>query len=146
VKGRVFWVVLLCSLETAYYSTLKMEVVCSSETLVSLWTTQHYNSEDDTLPSDRSENIESNKTGYILFYQSSWCCGFYLYWYGVLSIFFWPIWFNHQGNSGKTTETNHAILPTSNTYKSVFDPVTCNTSSVYTLCHIWHKHENSFEG
>jgi hypothetical protein len=78
MRHAVFWAATLCSLQRAwhsektycshlawlsspascllllpsclaYYMTLKMEAICPSETLVSLQTTQHYNSEDCTL-------------------------------------------------------------------------------------------------
>jgi hypothetical protein len=45
----------------AYYSTLKMEAICSSETYVDLnRTTRRFILDDRTLISRRSENLKSN--------------------------------------------------------------------------------------
>jgi hypothetical protein len=44
----------------AYSLTLKMETICSSETLGFFWTTWCYNPEDCTLHSQHSENLKSN--------------------------------------------------------------------------------------
>jgi hypothetical protein len=47
----------------AYWSTMKMEVVCSFETSVDLHrTTQRYITEDSTLRSHRCENLMSNSS------------------------------------------------------------------------------------
>jgi hypothetical protein len=52
----------------AYFSTLKMKVICSSETSVFLRTKRRYSQEDRTLHSYHHENLKSNM--YLLIHQS----------------------------------------------------------------------------
>jgi hypothetical protein len=48
-----------------YFSTLKMEVICSSETSVATQqTTRHHIPEDDTLHNHRCENLKSHVVSY----------------------------------------------------------------------------------
>jgi hypothetical protein len=56
-----------------YFSNLKMEATCSSETSVDTQrTTRSYIPEDGTLHNDRCEDLKSDKTMYVFLFVSSY--------------------------------------------------------------------------
>jgi hypothetical protein len=55
-----------CSPVDLYSSTLKMSVICSSETSGCLQTTRRHNPDDRSVHIHRNENIESNETHSLL--------------------------------------------------------------------------------